>query len=67
MYQEVRLNRGTEARRGGVNVGHLVSPTSHFMLATGLRFKDTRFLNTDISLLQTVFFVPGERKPLHFL
>ena len=24
-------------------------------------------LNTDTSLLLTVFFVPGERKPLHFL
>ena len=24
-------------------------------------------LNTDTSLLRTVFFVPGERKPLHFL
>ena len=24
-------------------------------------------LNTDTSLLRTVCFVPGERKPLHFL
>ena len=24
-------------------------------------------LNLDNSLLQTVYFVPGERKPLHFL
>ena len=30
-------------------------------------FKDTYLLYTDVSLLQTVCFVPGERKPLHFL
>ena len=35
MYQEVCFNRGTEAG-GGVNVGHSLSPSSHFMLATGL-------------------------------
>ena len=35
MYQEVCFNRGTEAG-GGVNVGHSLSPHSHFMLATGL-------------------------------
>ena len=35
MYQEVCFNRGTEAG-GGVNVGHSLSPPSHFMLATGL-------------------------------
>ena len=29
------FNRGTEAG-GGVNVGHSLSPPSHFMLATGL-------------------------------
>ena len=37
MYQEVCFNRGTEARGGGgVNVGQSHSPSSHFMLATGL-------------------------------
>ena len=36
MYQEVYFNRGTEAGVGGVNVGHSLSPSSHFMLATGL-------------------------------
>ena len=35
MYQEVCFNRGTE-EGGGVNVGHSLSATSHFMLATGL-------------------------------
>ena len=35
MYQEVCFNQGTEAG-GGVNVGHSLSPPSHFMLATGL-------------------------------
>ena len=34
MYQEVCFNRGIEA--GGVNVVHSLSPSSHFMLATGL-------------------------------
>ena len=37
MYQEVCFNRGTEAGGGGeVNVGQSHSPSSHFMLATGL-------------------------------
>ena len=37
MYQEVCFNRGTEAGEGGgVNVGQSLSPSSHFMLATGL-------------------------------
>ena len=38
MYQEVCFNRGTEAG-GGVNVGHSLSPPSHFMLATGLIYR----------------------------
>ena len=41
-YQEVCFNRGTEAGRGGgggVNVGHLLSPPGHFMLATGLIYQ----------------------------
>ena len=38
MYQEVCFNRGTEAG-GGVNVGHSLSPPSHFMLATGLSLR----------------------------
>ena len=29
-------------------------------------FSDARFLNTDTSLLRTVWFVPGERKPFYF-
>ena len=38
MYQEVCFNRGTEAGEGGgVNVGQSLSPSSHFMLATGLQ------------------------------
>ena len=41
MYQEVCFNRETEVGvgvgvGGGVNVGHSLSPPSHFMLATGL-------------------------------
>ena len=36
MYQKVCFNQGTEAGGGEVNVGHLLSPPSHFMLATGL-------------------------------
>ena len=40
MYQEVCFNRGTEAGGGGgVNVGHSLSPPSHFMLAMGLNRK----------------------------
>ena len=38
MYQEVWFNPGTEAG-GGVNVDHSLSPPSHFMLATGLKFE----------------------------
>ena len=44
MYQEVCFNRGTEAG-GGVNVGHSLSPSSRFMLATGL---DSWACNIDI-------------------
>ena len=44
MYQEVYFNRGTEAGggggEGGVNVGHSLSPPSHFVLATGLDYED---------------------------
>ena len=36
MYQKVCFNQGTEAG-GEVNVGHSLSPPSHFMLATGLQ------------------------------
>ena len=35
MYQEVCFNGASEGG-GGVNVGHSLSPPSHFMLATGL-------------------------------
>ena len=48
MYQEVCFNRGTEAGGGGVNVGHLVSPPSHFMLATGLKFTTRVYLKNII-------------------
>ena len=41
MYQEVSFNQGTEA--GGVNVGHSLSPPSHFMLATGLLLPKQKF------------------------
>ena len=30
-------------------------------------FSKFNLLNTDTSLLRTVYFIPGERKPLHFL
>ena len=41
MYQEVCFNRGTGGGGGGgggegVHVGQSLSPSSHFMLATGL-------------------------------
>ena len=40
MYQEVCFNRGSKAGGGGgVNLGHSLSPPSHFMLATGLVVK----------------------------
>ena len=41
-------------------------PQSH-NLQSEPRFTDIRLLNTDTSLLRTVYFIPGERKPLHFL
>ena len=48
-----RAAEGTEAGdggRGGVNVGHSLSPPSHFMLATGLIFI-TVFLSSDVACI----------------
>ena len=47
MYQEVCFNRWTEAGGAG-NVGHSLSPPSHFMLATGLKDIDSERKKTKL-------------------
>ena len=62
MYQEVcfSFNRGTKAGvggGGGVNVGHSLSPPSHFMLATGLNPAALQLTITLINVPEKVYFL----------
>ena len=55
------------AARVGVDPGNEVGHAFIFIRPSQITFYSQTPLNTGTSLLQTVCFVPRERKPLHFL